>query len=190
MALMKFLALILGSVWFFPVSCTGSFFAGLRVVAYLDQRDVSRGDEVHSIFTMVAEPGPNKQPFRAVRLHELQQRRDEGEVHFLMSQPSGRIDVNAYTSLSYRVVRNLGSEQVIEVEDKTDDRTLWSTYRATSNDVTPLSSRMVYFGYMFTAFPFAIGTAVALYGTGRFLRQRLQAGTKGESRDRETSGSA
>ena len=63
---------------------------------------------------------------------------------------------------------------MIEVEDKDDDRTVWSRYRATSTEVTPLASRMFYFGYMFGALPYAFGAALLLYGIGRFLRRRLR----------------
>jgi hypothetical protein len=90
-----------------------------------------------------------------------------------MSKPSGRIDINDYTHLSYRVLENQGSAQVIEVEDDDDDRRIWSRYRATHTDVMPLSSRMFYFGYMFGALPFAFGIALGLYGVGRFLCRRF-----------------
>ena len=172
MALMKIIALVLGSAWFFPVSCTTGLVAGVRIVEALDARDVARGDQVHPI-TLVAEPGSNGQAFRVVRLYEVPKIREKGEAHFLMSRPSGRIDVSQNTFVSYRVLLDLGSEQVIEVQDQNDDRTIWGTYRAARTDVTPMKSRMVYFGYIFTTFPYAFGTALALYGIGRYLRRRL-----------------
>ena len=175
MTLLKVLALVLGSVWFFPVSCTSTLFAGIFVIAHLDAREVARGDQVHPGFLIVVEPGEKGQPFRSVPLSDLPWYRESGAYSFLMSKPSGRIDVNDYTHLSYRVLENQGSAQIIEVEDDHNDRTVWSRYRATHTDVMPLSSRMLYFGYMFGALPFAFATALVLYGVGRFLRRRLRA---------------
>jgi hypothetical protein len=176
MTLVKVLALVLGSAWFFPVSCASTLTAGIFVIAHLDAREVARGDQVHPGFLIVVEPGEKGQPFRSVRLSDLPRFRESGGAYsLLMSKPSGRIDINDYTHLSYRVIENQGSAQVIEVEDKDDDRTVWSRYRATHADVMPLSSRMFYFGYMFGALPFAFGIALVLYGVGRFLRRRLRA---------------
>jgi hypothetical protein len=175
--LLRIVALILGSVWFFPVSCTSTLVAGIFVIAKLDAREVARGDQVHPAFLIVVEPGEKGQPFRSVRLSDLPRIRESGGAYsFLMSKPSGRIDVNDCTHLSYRVLENQGTAQVIEVKDDHDDRTVWSRYRATHTDVMPLSSRMFYFGYMFGALPFAFGTAFGLYGVGRFLCRRLLKG--------------
>jgi hypothetical protein len=175
MTLVKILALVLGSVWFFPVSCTSTLFAGIFVIARLDAREVARGDQVHLGFSIVLEPGEKGEPFRLVRLSDLPRIRESGGTYsFLMSKPSGRININDHTHLSYRVLENQGSAQVIEVVDNDDDRTVWSRYRATHADVMPLSSRMFYFGYMFGALPFAFGTALGLYGVGRFLCRRFQ----------------
>ena len=174
MTLVKVLALVLGSVWFFPASCTSALFAGIFVIARLDAREVARGDQVHPAFLIVVEPGEKGQPLRSVRLSDLPRIRESGGVYsFLMSKPSGRIDINDYTHLSYRVLENQGSAQVIEVEDKDDDNTFCCRYRATHADVIPLASQMFYFGYMFGALPFAFGTALGLYGVGRFLCRRL-----------------
>lgn len=175
MTSVKVLALVLGSAWFLPVSCTSTLYAGIHVIAYLDAREVARGDRVHPAFSVVVEPGEKGQPFRSVSLSDLPRLRQSGGAYsLLMSKASGRIDVNDYTYLSYRVLDNQGSAQVIEVEDKDDDRTVWSRYRATGTDITPLASRMFYFGYMFGALPYALGNALVLYGVGRFLRRRLR----------------
>jgi hypothetical protein len=123
----------------------------------------------------VVESEDKSQPFRSMSLREFQQLRETGKPYsLLMSKPSGRIsrDYDAY--LSYRVLEDRGSVQVIEVEDFDDD-TVWSRYRATAADVTPLSSRMFHRGFMFGAVPFAFGAAFLLYGIGRLLRKRLRA---------------
>ena len=175
MTSVKVLALVLGSQWFFPVSCTSTLYAGIHVIAHLDAREVARGDKVHPAFSIVAEPGEKGQPFRSVSLSDLPRFRESGGAYsLLMSKPSNRINVNGYTHLSYRVIENQGSAQVIEVQDTNDSRTVWSRYRATHADVTPLASRMFYFGYVFGALPYAFGIALVLFGVGRFLRRSLR----------------
>jgi len=171
----KVLALVLGSVWFFPVSCTSTLIAGYRVITHLDARDVARGDRVHRQFSIVVEPGDRGGPFRSVRLYELPRLRETGKAYsLLMSKLSGRIALSEYGYVSYRVLENQGSVQVIEVEEGDDDGAVWSRYRATPTDVTPLASRLDYPGYIFGApLLIAFGAALLLYGTGRLLRRML-----------------
>jgi len=155
------------------VSCTSAVYIGTHVIAHLDARDVARGDRAHPTFLIVVESEDKSKPFRSMSLYEFQQFRETGKAYsLLMSKPSGRIDGNYDAYLSYRVLEDQGSVQVIEVEDYDDD-TVWSRYRATATDVTPLSSRMFHHGFMFGAVPFAFVAALLLYGIGRFLRKRL-----------------
>ena len=41
------------------------------------------------------------------------------------------------------------------------------------NSITPVSSRMFYFGYMFAAFPYAIGVAIILMVIGKMAQKQL-----------------
>lgn len=175
MRALRVVALVLGPALFIPVSCTSALYAGIDVIAYLDAKEVARGDQVHPTFSIVVAPGDKGEPFRSMSLSEFKLLREAGQPYsVLMPAPSGRINVDdGY--LSYRVLENQGSVQVIEVEDKIDvDRQTWSRYRATSTDVAPLASRMRYFGYLFAAMPLAFGAALLLYGVGRYLRKKLR----------------
>jgi hypothetical protein len=77
---MHIFTLIIGSMLFFPVSCTVGSVAGYVVIVKKDQRDVSRGDTVHEGFRVVAEK--KVQPFacchclrrRKLNRHRLQTR--------------------------------------------------------------------------------------------------------------------
>lgn len=170
---MKILALIIGSLWFFPVSCTSSLYAGMHVASYLDERDTTRGDQIHPAFSIVAEPGVDGQSFRMVRLAEIEPFRKKGMAKiFLMSQSSGELESGGYASVSYRVLQGTPEAQEIEVIDVDDDRTVWSRYRATATGVTPLGSRMFYVGYMYQALPFAMLLALLVYAGGRLLWRR------------------
>ena len=180
----KVLTLVLGSPWFFPVSCTSTFYAGMHLMSRLHPLPyclvaVEPGENGKPFQLVRVKSGENGKTFRSVSLFDLPEFRRTPGASLLMSKPFSRIDENSYTYLSYRMLEDQGSAQVIEVEDKDDNRTLWSRYRATSTDITPLASRMpLYFGYMFSALPLAFGTAFLLYGIGRFLRRRLRiAGT-------------
>ncbi len=184
----KVLALVLGSPWFFPVSCTSTFYAGMDLLSRLHPLPfflvvVEPGENGQPFQLVIVKSGENGKPLRSVSFFDLPEFRDTGRdsggASLLMSKPLGRIDVNDYTYLSYRVREDQGSAQVIEVEQKDDNKTLWSRYRATRTEVTPLASRMpLHFGYMFSVLPLAFVTACVLYGIGQFLRRRLRvAGT-------------
>jgi hypothetical protein len=173
---------VLASGWFFPVSCTAGLFAGTRIVAKLDARDVSRGDSVHNDFSIVMESAADDEPFQVVSLDDMNVNGEtlnlsgtEDGVSFLMSNPGGQIDYGS-SNFSYQVIEETDAGQVIEVVEAYDDgdNTIWSRYEATRSSVTPISSRMFYFGYMFAAGPYALGLALFLYASGRYLQHRNQ----------------
>jgi hypothetical protein len=170
------LAVVLGSAWFFPVSCTTATFFGTHMAARLDEREVARGDSVHSQFSVAAEPGEAGRPFRVLARDEIDAAKAKAAVTFRMSRPRGAADIEQ-SKFSYHVLADTGQEQLIElVEEYRDgDNTVWSRYRATSSTVSPVSSRMFHFSYMFAALPFAFGLALVLYFAGLSLRRRIAA---------------
>jgi hypothetical protein len=182
---LKLLATVLGSVWFFPVSCTTGTFVGNQIVAAADARDASKGDTMHSLFKVVAEPGEKGAAFRVLHWDEVQPYLAQAgaqpapaPVSFRMSAASG--SVHEWDSrFEYRVLEDSGSEQLIELVEAYDDgdNTIWSRYRATRNTIAPVSSRMFYFGYMFSAMVYAFIGALVLHGIGRLLRRRFAAPT-------------
>ncbi len=183
--LLRMLAIVLGAQWFFLLSCTTGAVVGTQIVAKLDERDVEQGDTVHSLFKIAAEPGEDGKSFRVLRMDQVQSSLAEGEkasteapLRFRMSSPAGAIDF-ARSTFTYRVLEDSGQAQLIELVEryKDGDNTIWSRYRATNTMVMPVSSRMFYFGYMFTALPYAVGMALLLYGTGRTL-QRMSAASE------------
>jgi len=175
--------IVLGSGWFFLVSCTAGLFVGTRIVAQMDARDVSRGDTVHSRFSIVIKSERSNEPFSVVGLYDLTRYEEQSgnsdepfTDSFLMPKPSGRLDSDT-SSFSYEVIEETTNGQIIEVVETyhDGDNTIWSRYEATRSSVTPISSRMFYFGYMFAAFPYAVGFAVLLYAIGRYLRSGNRA---------------
>jgi len=176
----KIVITVVASVWFFPVNCTGTLYAGTALIAKLDARDVDSGETVHPLFSFVVEPGDNGEQFLAAHLSELPNFKGmvassgaTGTHSFLISSPTGRITSNN-SQISYKVTEATTSGQIIEViETYLDgDNTIWSRYKASQSTITPISSRMFYFGYMFGAFPYAIGFALIVYGIGRYFAHR------------------
>lgn len=168
----KALAAILGASWFFPVSCTTGAVVGQKLLPILDERHVEKGDMVHSTFTVVAEPGANGKPFGGIRLDQLPALEKSGKpMSFWMSKPSGNIN-SGNSRIEYKVVSESGTERLIEVaeSDHDGDKTVWSRYKVTGSTVTPVSSRMTYFGYMFNAVIYAFVISLFLLIAGRVLK--------------------
>ena len=183
----KILIVVITSVWFFPVNCSGALFAGTILIAKLDARDVGKGEPVHSQFSFVVETGDKSGPYLAAHLSELPGFKEKiansvatGTYSFLMTKSVGSI-TSDNSKFTYQVIEETTSGQIIEVIEhyQDGDNTIWSRYKATESGITPTSSRMFYFGYMFGAFPYAFGFALFVYGAGRFLEYRNR--TSGEA---------
>ena len=178
MKVLRFLALVLGAIWFFPVSCTTGLIAGTLAIARLDSRDIEKGQQPHPWFFVVARPAEANSPFSVIPLKDLPKFKSSTPHHsFLMPRSSARIKTNEYTHVSYRVISDSGTEQTIEVKYSDDDKTIWSRYRATPSDVVPMFSQMSHPGYMFRALPTAVIFALLMYGVGRLLRKRFSSTT-------------
>lgn len=163
--MLRLLALVLGSAWLIPVSCT----AGLWVFSSIPF-EVGKDWRYYPIFfNVLVRPEHEGEPFQVVSLKDLPRLQAEcPSCSFLMDKPSGQSQYR-----SYRVVFDQGSEQVIEVVEDADSlaaaRT-WSLYRATRSGITPISLRTVSAG---TIGGYAMGLSLALYALGKGLRWRI-----------------
>ena len=167
-------ALILGSTWFFPVSCTTGVIVGVPVVAHFHERHMERGDQPHFIFTIVWRPGEAGEPFGYSRLAALERDKTWPPARsFIMAQPAGRIEGEKSTVVTYKVLSSDASEQLIEVTWDDEKYGSVSRYRAAPSAVTPLFSSMNDPGYMFIAFLPALAFAAAIYAVGAWLRRRV-----------------
>ncbi|MBV5310244.1 hypothetical protein [Chromatium okenii] len=171
---LKILAFILGSAWFFPVSCTSALYAGIHIKAHLDEREVNRGDQLHNGFSVAVLSKHDATQFQLLAFSELHRFRVVGEQYqLLLPKPFARMKINDYQYIAYRVLEQKENSQLIEVEDSNDDRTIWSCYRTDGRAVTPIASRMFHVGYMMNALPYAFGVALFLHGIGLILRRRI-----------------
>ncbi|MFH1114041.1 MAG: hypothetical protein V1792_08980 [Pseudomonadota bacterium] len=180
MRILRIVALVMGALWFFPVSCSTGLIAGTWAISHLDARDIAKGREPHQPFFVTAQPGEGNRPFSVVSLKDLEKfKRDFPGTSFVMSSPAGRLELGGRTKCSYRVVSESGTRQTIEVVWSDDDKTIRSRYRASRSDVVPVYSRMYYHGYMFQALPLALVFALVVLTAGRLLRRKL-SGMAGE----------
>jgi hypothetical protein len=185
MKIIKFIIIILGSPLLIPVSCTIGVVGGTQVVAWIDSRDVQKGDSVHSRFSVAAVPqqSKNKNDFLVLSLRQIEQiRKVDESVSFLMPISNSNMETD-YSRYSYKILEDRGKEQIIEVveEYKDGDNKIWSQYRANEKEVFPISSRMFYFGYMFQALPYALVLSLGLYACGKILRSRVTFSRKGHN---------
>lgn len=177
----RVLAFIIGSSWFFPVSCTTGVIVGIPLAAHWHERHMEKGDQPHSLFYVVWQPGEVGEPFGYSRLQDLSRINTPAPARsFIMAQPSGRIKGGEFTVVTYKVLSSGASDQLIEVTYDDDDYGSVSRYRATPSGVTPVFSRIMDPAFMFMAFPVALGFAAAIYAVGRWLRRRV-ARAKAES---------
>ena len=186
MRFIGYIGMILGSLWFLFGGCAaGTFIVAPAVLPMVNTREVEKGEQIHSWFSVVAEPGDNEWPFQVIRKDNLepllphsdnatvamQFTYDTKPISFLMPNPMGRIETE-YQVISYRVVEDFGDEQIIELEEnyKKARITKWSVYKAQSTFISPLSSSVSNFrDDTLIGFPFAFGSALALFLVGRFL---------------------
>jgi hypothetical protein len=163
------------SGWFFLASCTTGAIVGTRIVAMVDTRDASDGDEMHHLFSVVVPSSEADSSFVVLGLDGVMAN-PAAYAPFWMPDGYGKTeDRDSYYSFS--VLEQTDEWQIIEVveEYRDGDNTIWSRYRADDKSITPISSRMMYFGYVFAAMPYAIGFAFLLYFVGRVLAWRNQA---------------
>lgn len=171
----KFIITIICSVWFIPVSCSVGLYAGTHYFSWSDTREIDKGDQLHPLAHFVYEEisGDDNKSFRYALFKDLQQTKSSSlGISFLMEPDNDSIKSGKYYSISYKVISKVGADQVLEVMYNDDDKTIWTTYKATSTDIRPISSKMMYFGYLFKAIPYALIFAVLHLFGGRLIRKK------------------
>ena len=171
---------VLASAWFFPVSCTTAMGIGTGVLVDSDARDAVRGDTVHPSIAVVAVPPPAPgQAFGHLLLRGVPSYKEaHPDASFFMPAKEGRIDVDANTTVTYKVVASSGAEQTIETQYKDGDRAAWGRYLASRREVTPLASRLSPSDYIYSVIPYALFTALILYLSAWLVRRRIRTDPK------------
>jgi hypothetical protein len=169
-------ALILGSIWFLPVSCTTGLFVTYPLVTKSHEHHMSRGDVPHSLFTVVWEPGAEKNPFGFARLDALAPAEKSPARTFLMTQRAGRFEGGRREIVAYQVVSSTAAAQLIEVTWTNDTYGGVSRYRATRTEVKPEFSKVEAPDILIKALLMAMAIAVAVLVAGRLLRRLTARG--------------
>ena len=172
--MIQILAVMLGAVWFLPVSCTTGMIVVYPLVSKSHERHMDKGDEPSSLFTVVWQPGAGSEPFGYAKLANLTPAEKAVPVRsFIMTQLSGRIEGGRSEMASYKVLSSTATEQLIEVTWANATYGSVSRYRATRTEVKPVFSKVEAPDIMIKALLLAMVFAAALFAVGRWLRRRV-----------------
>ncbi|MBT7952984.1 MAG: hypothetical protein HN764_15255 [Gammaproteobacteria bacterium] len=172
---LKRLPIILCSGFFFPVSCTLGTAVSLPIIQHMDARDITKGRTPHYDFSVLAIAQDNNNEIVRLRLDNLQSYRDtHPDTSFLMTDNTGVIELNEYTSISYTVIEQSGSKQIIEATLTDDDGHVLSRYEVRGNEIVPLYSDGYFKSYAFIALRNGIVLAFILYFAGKLLGMHVK----------------
>lgn len=163
----KYLIIIISSAWFIPVSCSTGLYTGTSILSWTDSRDVLKGQQLHSKVHCVYEDSTGTLKYSL--FNEL----PSTNISFFMKNDHGSIKTGEFTTVAYSVLSKTDSDQLIETAYQDDDNIIWFRYRGSSSGIAPISSRMMYFGYLFQSFAFAFGFALLIYFGGRRIRKKF-----------------
>jgi hypothetical protein len=163
MRLLKILASILGYGMFIPVSCFAIIFA----LHDLPLEKVDPGSRFYPLFFKVATLSDGSVNY--VMLAELAKFKSENPIFsFILPKTYSPCD----PFICYRVISDNGTEQIIEIEENPDSLfafKVWSRYRATHSEFTPISLMKVSVNIVFYSF----ACSLVLYAIGRMLRKKI-----------------
>jgi len=171
-------ALVLGSSFFFPVSCTTSMYAGTHAIAHLKARDSTRGEEPHPQAQLVAVvPGGS---LKALDFSEIDAfKKKNPQASFLLPEGKGGFSISDESSMSFVATATGPETQTIEATLR-DETGTFSRYEASSNTIKPLYTRLWYHGYAFQALFIAIAIAYGLRAIGRRMQKTLKNAPRGD----------
>jgi len=173
MNIVRVTALVLGSGFFFPVSCTTGVVAGIHVLAGLKARDATRGEEPHPQAYLLATL-PNAS-LTALPFSELDKfKKTHPQASFLLPTGKGEFSIDELNHMTF-VASSTGQEtQTVEARLRGDDSNSFFRYEASRNTIKPQYTKIEYFGDLFAAFPFAFAIAFCLYLKGRHMQKKMK----------------
>lgn len=204
---LRIVGLILSSVYFFPISCTTTIVPTIHVIAALDARDLSDGDEPFGRTFNVLIYTPSKTPSLSVESLETLEQYEELKAlketfpnlplrlpdnsTFLLPDKEGMLpgddhplskserrnlpedySEQPWDLYKYTVNQLAPSKQLIDVWYHDDDDSFLSRYMTEKGSITPVYAKRMVPGFMFGAFPYALGFAFLIRGGGVVLVRR------------------
>ena len=169
--LLRIVGLVVGSVFFFPVSCTGSMVGLMSVAWPWNHHDLAAGQKVpHGFPVMLSAPDG------AVRGVVLDTLADEiarlpGSTP-LLQKPQGDLEDEGNDLYRWKVEAATPAEQTIALAMVDDDIDWNVRYVARADGVRPLEARFTTPGDVFLWFPVSLLLAFAVGWLGRRLARR------------------
>jgi hypothetical protein len=180
-AVIKLLALLLGTAMFLPIGCTGGVFLGVYGLSWLGARDLTDGEVPYSHFYVIVAEKPDKKAMSVVKYDILEDQlrwmQEEGtEYSFLLSEKEGNFQPDKYDSFHYQVTPMEGGRQQVMIRWHGDDYSSVSKYIAEDQRVEPLYSKLAGIGHAMQAMFLVPPLTALLCWIGRRLRKRLWPG--------------
>lgn len=165
---------ILGSQWFVPVSCTTGTFVGMRLISDKTARDMTRGEKPHPRFYVIAElPDRKTVP---VPFSDLDRFKGKNvEPQFLLTKSNGVIEEGT-DRWEYSKKEESARKQKIVVSYKGDNQSSESIYLVNEDTITPIYSKILSPGHMFTALPFALALSFFILLFSRAFYGKIRDG--------------
>ncbi|MDR3056253.1 MAG: hypothetical protein LBU53_12775 [Zoogloeaceae bacterium] len=135
-----------------------AFYVSVDRVSILDTRYAEKGDELHPLF-VVALFKKTDDSFTLVSLSEVAKYKNMEDYYLIPKKEHERVNGRLESDyLAYDVLEKTENYSIIQTTNADDDNTVWSTYSIDSNHViTPVKTKMRYFGYMGVAMLMAFG---------------------------------
>lgn len=145
MKILKLMNILITNILFKIIMFIILFLIFMQAISYYDIRDVTNKKQLHTDFSIAVfnEDGT----FYQLPLANLN-KFTANKTSFMSKNNNGKKKLNEIITFSYRVIKREGNEQLIETRLKDDDRTIWSTYKATQNKIEPIKSRIYAFDFM------------------------------------------
>jgi hypothetical protein len=138
------------------------FFAmtkiSVDIISIMDTRHAEKGDILHPYFRVVIFDASDES-FALVSLSEAAECSNNGNCYLIPTKRYGKIETGEINYSAYDLLEKTETRAVIQTTSNDEDNTFWYTYTIDNNNIiTPIKTKMLYFGYMFPA----IGIAVVL----------------------------
>ena len=133
-------------------------------------------------FYIAVVPGSNGQPFAVTSLHDMGN--EPGSFHLPHDKDEFRVSPNYL--YRYTVLERNGPSQLVEVYTHDGDYDHWSRYQVSTNQITPLYSRVTGSGTGMAAFPFAVLATFLSWSATLRLYRRFAKHSKMKTPSRET----
>ncbi|THB69386.1 MAG: hypothetical protein D6B27_00565 [Gammaproteobacteria bacterium] len=164
----KLIAILLSANFIFPVSCSFGLYSGVHILSACDARDIQSGEMPHPGFSIIVKDSSKKaNKLETITLKE--QKANPNRYQYLLTNMSGTIGNNK----NYKVESSTNDYQIIELHCYTDDMLIVSKYLAKASVISPLYSKIMYHGYMFNVFPYAIVFAIFIMFLAKSLKRKL-----------------